>query len=163
MLDLGEALPEWLVEIADPELDAQRPRALVRWVEVLVPRHAWRHVDGVPGLPVVVLVVDLGEPNPLQHIQHRLGMGVAVRGRVRDLFEDVGHRDRHRFEAVALVARALAASHQDVDRSMAVRVLFAAPSTPAGMTVALVAAALGVVAVAMTVTALAVRVRRGAA
>src|SRR3954452_18941658 len=77
MLDLGEALPEWLVEIADSELDAQRPCALIGWVEVLVPRHPGRHVDGVAGLPVVVLVVDLGEPDPLEHVEHRLGMRVA--------------------------------------------------------------------------------------
>src|SRR5262245_56977140 len=44
------------------------------------------------------------------------------------LLEDVGHGDRDRLEAVALLARALPAAHQDVDRPVAVRVLLAAPT-----------------------------------
>src|SRR5579884_3500942 len=147
MLDLMEALPQGLVEVADAELDPQRPGALLGVVEVLVHGHLGWHVHGVPGDPVVAFAVDLRVAAALEDVQHGLGVGVGVAPGLGRLLEDVGYGYGLGLEAIGLVAEALAAAHEDVDGAMAVGLM---PGAVLAMSVA-VAVIVAMVAVAVAV------------
>ena len=88
-----------------------------------VVRHAGRHVDRVTCLPFVALTIDERIAASLEHVEHRLAMGVAVALRMRGFLEDRRHRDRLRAKAVRLVGGTLAAAHEDPDAGMPVRAL----------------------------------------
>src|SRR5205085_1481049 len=105
--------PERFIEVANAELDAECARAFVRIVEMPVMRHARRHVDRVACLPLVALTVDERISASLEHVEHGLGMGVAVALRMRRFLEDRRHRDGLRAKAIRLVGGALAAAHED--------------------------------------------------
>src|SRR5712691_463563 len=123
VLDFLVSAPEGLVEEADPEFDAERPRARVGVVEVLVHRHARRNVHRVSRLPVDALAVDHRIAVAFEDVQHRFSMRVLVASRMGCLLEDVRDRRGLRAEAVRLVGGALAASHEDPDARMTVRAL----------------------------------------
>src|SRR5712691_4710296 len=123
VLDPLVSAPEALVEEADPELDAERPRARVGVVAVLVHGHAGRDVYRVAGPPVDAFAVDHRIAASLEDVQHRFGMRVLVAARVGRLLEDVRDRRGLGAKAVRLVGGALAASHEDPDARMTVGAL----------------------------------------